>query len=197
MGHDDISEDRWFMFDKQEVVVPDLDVDGYILDLGGGGEGVIGRLRPDQVVAIDPNRRELEGAAPGPLKVVMDARDLQFLDDTFAAATSFFTLMYIPGSDHAKVLAEVNRVLAPGAPFYIWDISLTPRCHREEDFAVYPLLVKLPTEDVDTGYGVRWPAAEQGLDHFRRLAEESGFDVVTVREAGRVLELHLRKPADR
>lgn len=115
MGHDGISEERWFMFDKQEVVVPDLDVAGHILDLGGGGEGVIGRLRPDQVVAIDPNRRELEGAAPGPLKVVMDARDLQFLDDTFAAATSFFTLMYIAGSDH-EVFAEVSRVLAPGAP---------------------------------------------------------------------------------
>jgi hypothetical protein len=62
---------------------------------------------------------------------------------------------------------------------------------------VYPLLVELPTDDVDTGYGVRWPDAEGGLDHFLRLAEGSGFDVVTAREAGRVVELHLRKPADR
>ena len=47
----------------------------------------------------------------------MDARDLQFLDNTFSAATSFFTLMYIPGSDHAKVFDEVLRVLEPGGPF--------------------------------------------------------------------------------
>jgi len=45
------------------------------LDIGGGGEGVIGQMKGKQVIAIDPNRRELEEAADGPLKIVMDARE--------------------------------------------------------------------------------------------------------------------------
>ena len=57
-----------------------------------------------QVVAIDPSRRELEEAADGPLKIVMDARDMLFLDDTVDVVTPFFTLMYIQASDRKKVL---------------------------------------------------------------------------------------------
>ena len=37
-----------------------------ILDIGGGGEGIIGKLKGEQVVAIDPNKRELEEAARRP-----------------------------------------------------------------------------------------------------------------------------------
>ena len=98
--HPEISEDRLFFFEEQEVIVSDIDAPGYILDIGGGGRGVIGTLKGEQVIAIDPSRRELEGAPAGPLKIVMDATDLQFLDGAFSAATSFFTLMYIKGSDH-------------------------------------------------------------------------------------------------
>jgi len=85
--HPEISEDRPFFFEKQEVIVNDFDSAGYILDIGGGGEGVIGKLKSEQVIAIDPNKRELQGAAAGPLKIIMDARDLQFLDFTFNTAT--------------------------------------------------------------------------------------------------------------
>lgn len=176
------------------MVVSDFDASGWILDLGGGGEGIIGRLKADQVVAIDPNRRELEDAASGSLKVVMDARDLQFLDGTFAAATSFFTLMYIQASDHASVFDEVFRVLIGGAPFFIWDVAVPLRSGREQEIAVFPLRVKLPMEEVFTGYGTRWPETEQDLDHYRRLAESSGFEVVTAKTGGRILQLDLRKP---
>ena len=69
--HPEISEDRIIFFERQEVVVDDFEAPGYILDIGGGGEGIIGRLKGEQVIAIDPNRRELEGAAGGPLKIVM------------------------------------------------------------------------------------------------------------------------------
>jgi len=96
--HPEISEDRLFYFEKQEVIVDDFDSPGYILDIGGGGRGVIGKLKGERVIAIDPSKRELEEAPAGPLKIIMDARDLQFLDGTFSTATSFFTLMYIKGT---------------------------------------------------------------------------------------------------
>ena len=194
VGHDEIAQDRLYYFEAHEIVVPDFDASGYILDLGGGGEGVIGTLKTGQVVAIDPNRRELEDAPAGPLKIIMDARALRFLDSTFSAATSFFTLMYIPGSDHEKVFGEVFRVLKTGAPFFIWDVAFPSRLDSERDIAVIPLTVKLPTVNIETGYGTRWPDKEQGLNHYRRLAESSGFDVLGAEETGRVLFLHLQKP---
>ena len=194
MPHDEISDDRLFYFETHEIVVSDFETDGYVLDLGGGGEGIIGRLKPDQVVAIDPNERELAEAATGPLKVVMDARDLRFLDDTFSAVTSFFTLMYIPGPDHTRVFDEVFRVLAPGGPFLIWDASLPLRGDREEDFAVFPLVIKLPSEEISTGYGARWPEQVIDLDHYLDAAQSSGFEIVAKGTSERLVKLHLRKP---
>lgn len=192
--HPEISEDRLFYFEKQEVIVNDFDSPGYILDIGGGGEGVIGKLKGEQVIAIDPSKRELEEAPAGPLKIIMDARDLQFLDDTFGTATSFFTLMYIKGPDHEKVFSEVFRVLKSGGLFLIWDAIIPQRLDEDKDLAVFPLSVKLPNEEIDAAYGVLWPEEEQGLSYNVRLAESAGFDVVAQRESDRVFFLKLRKP---
>jgi ubiquinone/menaquinone biosynthesis C-methylase UbiE len=91
--HPQFSEDQIYFFEKQEVVVHHFDASRFILDIGGGGEGIIGQMKGQQVVAIDPNRRELEEAAEGPLKVVMDAGDMLFLDASFEVVTSFFTVI--------------------------------------------------------------------------------------------------------
>ena len=116
-GHEEISEDRLFYFDQKTIKLSDFNAQGHILDIGGGGRGVIGELKGESVVAIDISKRELEEAPAGPLKVVMDATDLKFIDNSFNTATSFFTLIYIPDSDHEKVFSEVYRVLAPGGVF--------------------------------------------------------------------------------
>ena len=39
------------------------------MDICGGGEGIIGQMKPAQVIAIDLSKRELEEAPPGPLKI--------------------------------------------------------------------------------------------------------------------------------
>lgn len=109
-----ISEDRLHFFERQRVVVDDFDTAGFILDLGGGGEGIIGRLKGPQVIAVDANRHELDEAPEGPRKIMMDARDLKFLDEAFEVVTSFFTLMYIDTADHQWVFEEAVRVLVPG-----------------------------------------------------------------------------------
>jgi ubiquinone/menaquinone biosynthesis C-methylase UbiE len=192
--HPEISEDRLFFFERQEVVVNDFDSSGYILDIGGGGRGVIGELKGEQVIAIDPSKRELEGAAAGPLKIIMDAMDLQFLDEIFSTATSFYTLMYIKGADHEKVFSEVFRVLTPGGRFLIWDAVFPPRFDEEKDIAVFPLTVKLPDEEIDAGYGVLWPEEGRDLSHYIQLAESVGFEVVSQRESDQMVFLELRKP---
>ena len=171
--HAEPTEDAIYYLEQQELTVDDFGAEGYVLDIGGGGEGIIGKLKGDQVVAIDPNKRELEEAAAGPLKIIMDARDLQFLDCTFTVATSFFTLMYIKAPDHAKVFDEVFRVLTLGGRFLIWDVVLPQRLDQNKDIVAFPLLVKLRDEEVSTGYGCPWPDKEQDLAYYAQLAQDA------------------------
>lgn len=188
------SEGDYYLLKQEEVVVKDFDYPGWILDIGGGGEGVIGRLKGERVIAVDISQRELEEAPSGPLKVVMDARDLKFVDGSFHVATSFFTLMYIRGSDHPQVMSEVFRVLKPGGTFMIWEVVLPQRLDESKEVVVIPLTIKLPGEEIGTGYGTRWPEKRQDLAYYRGLAEAAGFQVVAAKEEGQQLFLELRKP---
>jgi ubiquinone/menaquinone biosynthesis C-methylase UbiE len=150
-----------------------------ILDIGGGGEGVIGQLKGTQVIAVDILKRELEEAPAGPLlKIVMDARDLKFLDGSFPTATVFFTFMYIAPVDHETVLREIHRVLAPGGRLLVWDVVFPKKANPEQTVIVYPLHISLPKKEINTGYGVRFVDSEQGMVHFVELARKTGFQVV-------------------
>ena len=44
-------------FEEQQVSVEAPEAEGYVLAIGGGGEGVIGRLMGRQVIAIDRKKR--------------------------------------------------------------------------------------------------------------------------------------------
>ena len=93
--------------ETQNIDLTDVELSGRILDIGGGGEAIIGLLKGERVVAIDRREAELKDAPSGDyLKIIMDAKDLQFLDGTFDTATAFFTLMYISLSDHRKIFQE-------------------------------------------------------------------------------------------
>ncbi len=160
-----------------EVAVPDFPAEGLILDIGGGGEGVTGQLKGKQVVAIDLIKRELEDAPGEPLlKIVMDARDLKFLDNTFATATVFFTFMYIEPKDHEKVLQEIHRVLKPGGRALIWDVVFPKKTDERQIYVLFRLKIKLPAKEIQTGYGVRF-AEGQGAEHMIDLAKKCGFEV--------------------
>ena len=192
--HPEISEDRLVFFEREEVIVDDFDTVGLILDIGGGGRGVIGELKGQQVIAIDPSKSELEGAVDGPLKIIMDATNLQFLDETFHTVTSFYTLMYIKTFEaHEIVFGEVYRVLASGGRFLIWDANFPARFDKQKDIAVFPLTVKLPKEEIDSAYGVLWPENGRIVSYYLQLADDAGFEVVSTREDGQQLFLELQK----
>ncbi len=165
--------------ERLEVILPDFAAQGLILDIGGGGEGVISQLKGRQVVAIDLIRKELEDAPGSPLlKIVMDARDLKFLDGSFPTVTAFFTFMYINPEDHARVLQELYRVLQPGGRLLIWDVVFPKKTDERRLYVHYPLHIRLPAREINTGYGVRF-AEGQGESHFGDLASKTGFHPVS------------------
>ena len=193
-SHSDTEKGTIFFLEGQEVVLTDFDAEGYILDIGGGGEGVIGQLKKDQVIAIDSNIRELEEAADGPLKIVMDATELKFLDNTFQTVTSFFTLMYINADQQEKVFQEIFRVLNPGGRFLIWDLEVPTCLDESKEIVAAYLKIKLPDRKIQTGYGTRWPDNPKDLAHYQKIAEKVGFMLERQEVKGRVIQMELKKP---
>lgn len=185
---------RVLRLERLELAVSDFKASGYILDIGGGGEGIIGRMKPQQTVAIDLFKSELLEAPQGPLKIIMDASDLKFLDASFETVTAFFSLMYMKPEVQEKVFSEAFRVMRPNGRFLIWDATIPTAPDGNYDLVVYRFSFKLPNEQVQTGYGTRWPDRKLDLTHYRRLAEKAGFVVETASEQGRTFKMELRKP---
>ena len=148
----------------------------------------------DRVVAIDASREELQESPPGPLKIVMDARKLQFLDGTFHSATCFFGLMYIPSEDVPTVFAEVFRVLAPGGELHIWDCIIPADPPTSKDVAVCHVRVRLPNAEIATGYGALWPTMRRDVDYYADLARQAGLEIVELIEDSALVRLYARKP---
>lgn len=85
---------------------------GCVLDLGCGDGRLLALLGP-RAIGVDLSRHEL-ARCRGPV-VQARAQALPFADATFTAATCHLAFMLFADLD--RVVAELGRVLAPGAPF--------------------------------------------------------------------------------
>ena len=165
-----------------------------ILDLGGGGAGVIGQLRGQQVTAVDIRQDELDESPPGPIKVVADAKALPFPDGSFDTVTAFFFLMYVPAADRAAVLREAHRVLCPGGTLHVWDAVIPARGERTQELFVVPVRAELPDQTITTAYGVPWKGREMSGDSIARMARDVGFAVTAIAQEGETFRLTLTRP---
>ena len=87
------------------------ELNGNILDIGGGGEGIIGRLYTNHVISIDNRQDELDEAPDFCNKILMDATNLNFKENSFDVVTFFYSLMYMNEETKKKAIFESFRVL--------------------------------------------------------------------------------------
>jgi ubiquinone/menaquinone biosynthesis C-methylase UbiE len=183
--------------EREEIVIDDFSASGYILDLGGGCRGTIGRVKGEQVVAIDISMKELNEAPAGFLKILMDASDLKFPDKSFRTVTAFFALMFMKMEIHQKVFAEAFRVLAPGGQWLIWDAVIPVRAATGDNRFLINLHTRLPKETIDYGYSVLRLDVLRDIDYYQGLAKQAGFRVVSAELQGRnrkAFFMRLEKP---
>ena len=183
--------------ERQDIVVEGLPDAGYILDIGGGCRGTIGRIKPQQVVAIDISPRELKEAPSTFLKIVMDATDLKFLDNSFPAVTAYYSLMFMKPDIQEKTFAEVFRVLQPGGTWLVWDAvvpAASPGAEKESYTAW--LRTHLPNETIVYGYSMVKLDKALDVPYYSGLAARAGFQIAEVQQlgAGKSFFLKLRKP---
>ena len=189
-----MGEVDYYQFEQVALEVEDFESEGFILDIGGGGEGVIGRLKGKDVVAIDIRRDELEEAVEGPLKIVMDATDLKFLGDSFNTATAFFSLMYVRSQeDQRKIFEEIWRVLNSGGYFHMWDVDLSERPETDKEMYVVFLRYRVGEDEIGTGYGQRWPDEPRSRGYYIALAEAVGFRLIRSEQNKHTFYLLLQK----
>jgi len=194
-----MSEDESVYFlEKQFITFPEFECDeGWILDFGGGGEGIVGQVKGYQVIAIDRRMSELKEALERNCKALMiemDGTNLKFLDNTFSTATAFFSLMYVRNpQDMKKIFMEIYRVLKPGGKFLIWDANLSLPSNSDKKVVAMYLDITLPSgKVVETGYGTK--KSYQKLEEFEDLGKKVGFEVITSEDSEVQFHLGLKKP---
>ena len=157
------------------------DIAGRILDLGGGGEGVIGRVYGRAVTAIDIRPDELEDAPGDFERICMDARQLEFPDGCFDAVTAFYFLMYLFPEDRGAVFSEAARVLKSGGRMYVWDAAY---CSAFPEPHLVELSIDAAGERIGTTYGVLGEGMCLSRDDVLSRAAEAGLAPAEARAGG-------------
>jgi ubiquinone/menaquinone biosynthesis C-methylase UbiE len=159
---------------KPEQHIPIQEIPkGRVIDIGGGGEGVIAQAGEARVVAIDKVISEIHEArkALDVPWIVADATALPFSSHGFDNATAFFSCMYMSGDVQEKVFRETRRVLKKGGEFWIWDVHMVP---KSQVFAIRLQVVFPDTHTTSTVYGEK--AKDQSAAGFASLLQEAGFE---------------------
>lgn len=164
---------------------------GSILDIGGGGEGIIGRVYGSQVTAIDNCQEELDEAPGGYEKILMDACNLIFQSLSFDHVTFFYSLMFMNADTQVRAIAEAARVLKPEGKLHIWDAEI-PSAYPEP-FTV-DLDIQLPAEQIHTTYGVVSDIKNQVVAKLEGICLDCGLQIESVHTENGQFHLVLRKP---
>ncbi len=180
---------------KPVVQVAPERLEGFVVDIGAGGEGVIAKTCGRDTVGIDTSKREIDEArSRGSLAhwVLCDACSMPFRNGSFDVATFFFSLMYIKSPKKKRAaFVEAKRVLKSGGLLCLWDAII----REKPDLHVVFVEIILPDgEKIFTGYGVRGKEKEQNLELINNLALEAGFKASNAESHKNLIEACYRAP---
>jgi len=169
------------------------DIQGRILDIGGGGEGFIGSLYGSRVIAIDKLKTELEETNNDALKIVMDAADMKFLERSFAYVTLFYSLMYMNVKSKRKSLEEAYRVLDDDGVLEIWDMEVPVSIENADEVIIGRIRVAINGDEISTGYGSKCKGREQTFNTISEILMEVGFEIIEVNKDGNFFNISCGK----
>lgn len=166
----------------QEIKLDSLPEDGLVLDIGGGGEGLVSRIGRERVCAVDYRMSEILEARihdPPANWFLSDATHLPFRQKSFDVATLWFSLGYMrEWSTKEHALAQVFDSLRPDGVLSI----LASRIDCREERFVFNALFTLPDGVVSkVGYGVQGNQG-QTLDRLCSLIRRVGFEDLQIQD---------------
>jgi len=140
----------------QKIALEHIDTEGLILDIGGGGEGLVSRIEGSKVCAVDIRMSEIREAqihGPPANWFVGDGQALCFQDKVFDVVTLWFSLGYMSDwSTKQSVLQEAHRVLCNGGRLSVMASNI-PKSYEHLIFWGH---FTLPDGSISqTGYGVK------------------------------------------
>jgi ubiquinone/menaquinone biosynthesis C-methylase UbiE len=177
----------------QKIELKHLPQEGFIIDIGGGGEGLVSRIEASRVCVVDINLNKIrEAMIYGQVSqwILSDARMLSVKDERFNVATLWFSLGYVQDRDSkAQVLAEVARVLRQSGHISILGARIT--C--SEPRFVLRTLLHLPDGSVSKmSYGMDG-RQKQDSEAVAKLLRETGFSNITYEDNGHWFRLDAQK----
>jgi len=158
---------------KQHIVIQKIPI-GKVIDIGGGGEGVIAQAGGVGVIPIDKYISEIREArrkAPDVPWMVADATEMPYEGQCFDNATAFFSCMYMSDDVKEMVFRETQRVLKQGGEFWIWD---APMVTKSKVFAIRLQVALHETHSIGTVYGVK--TKDQSTTSICRQLVEAEFE---------------------
>ncbi|MFX1283468.1 MAG: class I SAM-dependent methyltransferase [Promethearchaeota archaeon] len=165
---------KYFLTPSHKITIDSIP-DGSVIDIGGGGEGIIAQIGNERITAIDKNQHEIDEAkpnAPTANWILADATDLSYSDGHFDNATTFFSGMYMSMETFGKICEEVYRVLKNNGEFWIWDAKIS----NDKDLFLIKLEIILPNgKKIKTGYGSR--GKNRSLAEIKKTLVETNFHI--------------------
>lgn len=178
----------------QMIELNELPAKGRIIDVGGGGQGLVSKIRGSQVCAVDIDMNKIREAQIYDFEshwLLADGRALSFKDASFDTATLWFSLGFIHDrSAKEQVMDEIFRVLRSDGLVSI--LAATIDC-SEERFVLRGQFSFPDGTISQMSYGLAG-RQKQTIETVDALLEQANFRKLTVEDNGYWFKIAARKP---
>ncbi|MHA1977031.1 MAG: class I SAM-dependent methyltransferase [Candidatus Hodarchaeales archaeon] len=171
--------EEFFKYPRQTLNLQAIPT-GSIVDIGGGGEGIIAQIGKKNVTAIEKLQSEIDEAkphAPEATWILADATNLDFPDSHFDNATAFFSGMYMTEPVLQRVFQEVFRLLPNDGEFWIWDAVIS---YEVGPFIIPIRVITSTSNEIETAYGKRRVTTDRTIDQVSSFLVNCGFKVKVI-----------------